>query len=183
MISVGRLRLAGLLAVGAALILWQALRSGDTASSAYRRPAGAIVGYARVIDGDTLDIAGRRIRLHGVDAPESSQQCEADGTFYRCGTQAALALADLLRGQMVECQPVDRDRYQRIVARCRIADGGTRINAWLVRQGYAVAYRQYSYDYMPDEIVARVARRGLWAGTFQMPWDYRAGMRTGRASF
>lgn len=138
--------------------------------------AREVVGMASVVDGDTLDIHGHRVRLHGVDAPESGQACQRDGRSYRCGQQAALALADLIGRRTVRCEEKDRDRYGRIVAVCAI--GGENVNAWLVRQGHAVVYRQYSQDFVTQEAQARAERAGIWAGTFDMPWDYRRGRRT-----
>jgi endonuclease YncB( thermonuclease family) len=138
--------------------------------------AQTITGRASVIDGDTLEIRGTRIRFHGVDAPESAQACHgADTKAYRCGQQAALALSDKIGSANVTCQQKDTDRYQRIVAQC--SANGIDLNGWLVEQGYALAYRQYSSDYVPKEDAARKAKRGLWAGSFTQPWDWRRGER------
>lgn len=138
--------------------------------------AQSIIGRASVIDGDTLEIRGTRIRFHGVDAPESAQSCQgSDGREYRCGPQAALALADKIGSSTVTCQQRDVDRYQRIVAQC--SAGGVDLNGWLVQQGYALAYRQYGTDYVGQEDEARKAKRGLWAGSFTPPWDWRRGVR------
>jgi endonuclease YncB( thermonuclease family) len=142
-----------------------------------QRSAGAIAGYASVIDGETLDLSGIRIRLHGIDAPESTQTCTTAAKVYRCGDRATQAMVDLVRGQTVRCDPMGMDRYGRTIAGCKIENTGQDIEAWMVRQGHAVAYTRYSYEYVPDELVARVARRGLWAGTFEWPWDYRREMR------
>lgn len=131
-----------------------------------------IVGQASVIDGDTIEIHGQRIRLHGIDAPESRQTCsEATGKPYRCGQKAALALSDKIARRLVSCEPRDMDRYKRVVAVCQVA--GTDLNAWLVSQGLAVAYRQYSHDYVAQEDTARRAKRGVWAGVFVMPAEWR----------
>ena len=100
-----------------------------------------IVGVASVIDGDTLEIHGQRIRLHGIDAPESRQFCEKDGKQYRCGQQAALALSDKICRATIRCEQRDIDRYKRSVAVCRL--GNVDINASMVREGWAIAYLQY----------------------------------------
>ncbi len=132
-----------------------------------------IVGVASVIDGDTIDIHGQRIRFFGIDAPESGQSCEdARGEAYRCGQKAALALDELLSGRTVRCERRDVDRFGRVVAICRV--GSADANAFMVERGLAVAYRHYSMDYVANEERAHAAKRGLWAGDFEMPWDYRA---------
>jgi endonuclease YncB( thermonuclease family) len=130
-------------------------------------------GPARVIDGDTIEIANTRIRLYGIDAPEAAQTCSINNRSYRCGENATRALAGLVQGHEVRCDPTGFDRYRRTIARCEIADSSVSINSWLVRQGLAVAYRRYSHAYVSDEYIARAAHRGLWAGTFEMPWDFR----------
>lgn len=131
-----------------------------------------IVGIASVIDGDTIEIHGKRIRLHGIDAPESSQTClDGAGQKWRCGQQAALALQDFLGHRTVTCEERDVDRYGRVVGRCLLGD--VDINGWLVTQGLALAYRRYSRDYIAAETAARSAGRGMWAGTFEPPWEWR----------
>ncbi len=79
-----------------------------------------ITGKARVIDGDTIEVAGQRIRLHGIDAPESRQLCRRDGERWQCGKDATSALKAFLGGRPVSCDELDRDRYRRIVARCAV---------------------------------------------------------------
>lgn len=131
-----------------------------------------IAGQATVIDGDTLEIHGQRIRLHGVDAPESRQSCEdAAGRSYACGRAAAFALADWIGRAVVSCDPRDRDRYKRVVAVCSVR--GEDMGAWLVRSGHALAFRRYSLDYVAAEEQARVAGSGIWQGRFVAPWEWR----------
>jgi endonuclease YncB( thermonuclease family) len=132
-----------------------------------------IDGNAIVIDGDTIEIHGKRIRLDPIDAPESRQTClDATETPYRCGQKSAFALADMIGRGVVSCQPKGRDRYKRIIAVC--FRGDTNLNAWMVSQGWAVAFRKYGNDYISQEDEARLARRGMWAGSFDMPWDWRS---------
>jgi endonuclease YncB( thermonuclease family) len=133
-------------------------------------------GQASVIDGDTIEIAVTRFRLHGIDAPESGQMCQdARGRDYRCGQKSAFALADWIGRTTVSCKPRDTDRYGRVVAVCRVR--GKDMNQWMVQQGWAVAYRDYSQDYVPDELTARRVRAGIWSGTFVLPSDWRRGQR------
>lgn len=141
-------------------------------TAAHAQVPPTITGIPTVTDGDTLQIRGTKIRLHGVDAPESSQQCRRDGALYGCGREAAFALADLVRGKNVTCIRKDVDRYGRMVAVCTV--GSTEVNRWLVAQGHALPYLAYGGRvYQDAERQARAARKGLHAGTFQAPWDYR----------
>ena len=134
-----------------------------------------IVGTATVIDGDTVEIRGRRIRLIGVDAPESSQTCTDRGKPWRCGQQAALALDAKIAARTVACTAEGSDRYARTLATCRVGDEN--LNAWLVREGWALAYRRYSDRYVNEEAEAKSAHRNIWRSDFTMPWDYRAARR------
>ena len=134
--------------------------------------ADTITGTASVIDGDTIEIHGQRIRLHAIDAIESRQRCYLpDGRAWNCGKEAAIALADRIGRVPVACEIRDVDRYGRWVGVCR--QGREDLNAWLVRTGWAVAYRRYGFDYVAEEKVARGQRAGIWASTFEMPWDWR----------
>lgn len=144
-------------------------------------PAAAetIAGTASVIDGDTLEVRGKRIRLHGIDAPESAQLCQdASGKEWRCGQQAANALSERIARRPVTCEVKDTDRYGRSVAAC--SAGGENLNAWMAANGWAMAYRQYSKDYVDAEAAARASRAGIWAGTFQPPWEWRKDKRDGK---
>jgi endonuclease YncB( thermonuclease family) len=147
-----------------------------SASAGWALDRQPLVGTASVIDGDTLEIHGQRIRLRGIDAPESRQLCnDAAGKPYRCGQRAALALSDKIGRGTVSCEPRDKDRYGRIVAVCRI--GSIDLNSWLVAQGLAIAYRRYSRDYTSQEAAARNAKRGVWAGSFIEPAAWRKAQR------
>lgn len=139
---------------------------------------GQIVGVASVIDGDTIEIRGQRIRLHGIDAPESGQTCiRRSGQSWPCGQQAALALADKVGRATISCEGQGTDRYQRVIAVC--SKGTEDLNRWMVAQGLAVAYRRFSHDYVDAEEGAHRAGRGMWSGTFEMPWDWRGGRPRG----
>lgn len=131
-----------------------------------------VTGIPTVTDGDTLVIRGVKVRLHGVDAPESSQTCTRAGRAYGCGREAAFALADLVANKTVTCVRRDTDRYGRMVGVCRV--GETEINRAMVTQGWALPYLQYGGQvYVSAAQAAQAARRGLWSGAFQNPWEYR----------
>ena len=135
-----------------------------------------LVGSTRVIDGDTLELQGHCIHLHGLDAQESEQQCrDGQGQAYRCGQAATQALEQWVGNDEVQCVAHTKDRYERLIAICTV--GHTHLNAQLVRQGLAVAYRRYSQDDVPHENHARAEQHGLWAGTFAIPWDWQRGQR------
>lgn len=139
-----------------------------------------VSGRARVIDGDTIEVSSARIRLFGIDAPESAQRCLAGSRRWPCGEQATRALAGRIDGRTVACEERDRDRYGRVVAVCR--SGGQDVNAWLVHEGWAMAYRRYSTAYVGEEAAAKAARRGVWRGELVPPWDWRRGDRLKSAS-
>lgn len=137
-----------------------------------------IVGRAKIIDGDTIQIAHQRIRLFGIDAPETKQSCVAAGKKWSCGRNATFGLSAIIERQWVYCRQKDKDRYGRVVAVCNLAGAdGPDVNAAMVRQGWALAYRRYSKDYVADEDIARKAKAGLWVGQFVAPWDWRRGKR------
>ena len=137
-------------------------------------PASAedIIGRASVIDGDTIEIHGTRIRLFAIDAVESSQSCTTfTGQRWPCGRNSALALADLIGSRPVACEPLDRDRYGRIVARCFSADQD--IAAWSVANGWAQAWARYSTEYLHLQAQAESLGLGIWSGTFEDPQSAR----------
>ena len=141
--------------------------------------AATLIDDARVVDGDTLAFEGLgvTVRLHGIDAPESRQACEsAEGDRYECGMAATRALEEKIAGKPVRCEGDKRDRYGRLLATCFTSNGAD-LNGWLVEQGHALAYRHYSEQYVLQEEMAREGKRGLWAGCFVKPWDWRRGER------
>ena len=139
---------------------------------------GVVSGHARVVDGDTLEVGSTRvrIRLHGIDAPESEQRCRTGGQSWDCGREAARALDRHIGLDPVACEERDVDRYGRVVAVCRL-DGHQDVNAWMVAEGWALAYRRYAMDYVDEEAGARAAKRGVWRGELVAPWDWRRGVR------
>jgi endonuclease YncB( thermonuclease family) len=128
-----------------------------------------IAGYAIVIDGDTIDVAGVRVRLEGIDAPETDQRCrDKEGRDYLCGVSATNGLKALIGGDPVSCRRSGKDTYGRTLAVCS-GPNGKELNSELVRLGLAVAFRRYSDRYAAVEDAARSARDGLWAGSFEHP--------------
>lgn len=134
-----------------------------------------LVGSARVIDGDTLAIKGKRVRLHGIDAPESDQTCLDGGQRWPCGRRSTQALYDQVAGDSVRCVGDQEDRYERLIAVCYA--NSTNLNAWMVEQGWAVAYRRYSTEFVDEEQRAESAGAGVWRGRFVKPWEWRRGER------
>ncbi len=137
--------------------------------------SSTIVGLPTIIDGDTLDVKGNRIRLNGIDAPESSQTCKMSGETYRCGLQAKAFLRKLIGLGEVNCNPLNKDRYGRTVATCLIDERD--IGMTMVANGWALAYREYDLVYVAQENEASNAGLGMWAGAFVEPWLWRKGQR------
>lgn len=136
-------------------------------------PSPPLHGQARVVDGDTLTVAATRVRLAGVDAPETDQVClDAQARPWTCGIAARDALAALVGRGDVDCEPSGTDAYGRTLAACRSSEGRD-LQAELVRRGFALSFQRYSHRYDGDEAEARRQRQGLWAGAFVAPWDWR----------
>lgn len=131
-----------------------------------------LAGVASVIDGDTLEIHGERVRLFGVDAFESGQWCGEGQWHAPCGQRAAQALADFIGRSTVVCKPQGARSYDRIVARCYL-NGRDDLASYMVQQGHALAWTLYSMDYLGDMQEAKSRRRGAWVSTFVEPWTYR----------
>jgi endonuclease YncB( thermonuclease family) len=148
------------------------------ASSAVALPT-ELTGQASILDGDTLEIHGTRVRLWGIDAPESTQLCRrADSNLYRCGAKAASDLDAFIARRPVNCEPVSHDQYGRTVAKCFVSR--IDLGEWLVRNGLALDWPQYSRgQYGTAQHAADHAGRGIWAGSYVAPWLYRACIRLG----
>ena len=134
---------------------------------------GVVSGPAHVIDGDTIDISGTRIRLEGIDAPEAGQTCQtAQGETWSCGTAATREMVHMTRDQTVDCHSRGLDKYGRLLAICFV--GALDINAEMVKRGYAWAFVRYSRQYVAEEAAARALHAGIWQGPAMPAWDYRA---------
>jgi endonuclease YncB( thermonuclease family) len=133
--------------------------------------AAGITGVASVIDGDTIEIHGRRIRLDRIDAPESGQTCFRNGTPERCGQIAANVLVAIIGGSVIECRSNGSDRYGRMLGVCYRGD--LDINREMVKGGHAVAYTRYSWRYYPEELRARASGLGIWGTEFTDPETWR----------
>lgn len=160
---------AGLLALAGFLLLVPRTAAADVTPK-------SVSGVASVVDADTLDIHGERIRLASIDAPESGQRClSAAGKLERCGSIAANALDQWINRNPVTCAVEGKDRYGRLLAECSVR--GDSVQGWLVSNGHALAYRTYSKAYISTETQAKRAKAGMWAGRFVSPWDWRKGAR------
>ena len=134
--------------------------------------ATEISGIPSISDGDTIKIFNKRIRLHGIDTPEKKQICIKNSKEYNCGKEATTALIKKINGKKVVCKVQDKlDRYKRYIGVCFA--GKINLNKWMVRNGYAVAYRRYSIDYIEDENYAKRNKLGLWSGSFINPEKWR----------
>ena len=129
-------------------------------------------GPVVVADGDSLRMGGRKVRLHGIDAPELDQSCRlANDKSYRCGREARNFLKQLISRREVKCTLIDIDRYDRDVAVCRAGD--TELNSAMVSNGWALAYRHHSGNYIKVEKSARQKQKGIWRGKFENPQEWR----------
>lgn len=133
--------------------------------------AQTLSGPAIVTDGDSLTVAGRKVRLLGIDAPELDQTCNSNGQTWQCGQVAKEQLGSLVTAQTVTCHGQGIDQYGRVLAVCTA--GHNELNQAMVEEGWALAYRQYSETYVPAELRARAENRGIWASQFVKPSEYR----------
>ena len=151
------------------IVFFNSLALGDTIS-----------GKAIVIDGDTIKINSKKVRLFGIDAPEKKQKCKklflsiyilSFDKSYDCGILSTNKLKNKIKDNIIICKSKGKDRYKRIIAEC--FKDKTNLNSWLVRNGYAVAYLKYSKKYLTAQNLAKKENRGIWQGKFEMPWDWR----------
>tara|TARA_A100001015_G_scaffold122059_1_gene135303 strand:- start:513 stop:1016 length:504 start_codon:yes stop_codon:yes gene_type:complete len=142
-----------------------------------------IYGTPKIIDGDTVHINNKKIRLEGIDAPEIKQQCKKPylkisaiigfqlNKNYSCGVIAKIKLIDKIDNSKIKCISSSKDRYKRLLATCY--KDKINLNKWMVRNGYAVAYKRYSKEYMRDEAYAKENQIGVWEGSFITPEKWR----------
>ncbi len=142
--------------------------------------ASEIVGFPKVVDGDTIYIENYKIRLEGIDAPEMRQKCKKPflrimffnfQKNYYCGQISKKQLNQKIGNKVVKCILLGKDRYKRYLAKC--FKGTINLNRWMVRNGFAIAYRKYSKLYILDENLAKEEKLGLWRGTFLKPEKWR----------
>tara|TARA_B110000238_G_scaffold69533_1_gene76191 strand:- start:161 stop:640 length:480 start_codon:yes stop_codon:yes gene_type:complete len=125
----------------------------------------------KVVDGDTIHLNGEKIRFTGIDTPELKQTCLKEGIQNPCGVTAKQILIGKIGNNNVKCISEGKDQYKRILAECFVNNES--LSSYLVRNGYAFAYRKYSKNFIPDEDYARINKLGMWSMEFDYPWDYR----------
>ena len=125
----------------------------------------------KIVDGDTINLNGKKIRFTGIDTPELKQTCIKEGVIDPCGLTAKKILIDKIADKKVECISEGKDQYKRTLAECFV--DGESLSSYLVRSGYAFAYRKYSKKFIPDEDYARTKKIGMWSMKFEYPWNYR----------
>ena len=142
-----------------------------------------IYGIPKIIDGDTVHINNKKIRFEGIDAPEIKQQCKKNflqisifigfqfSKNYSCGVTSRTKLINKIDNSKIKCITSSQDRYKRYLATCY--KNKINLNKWMVRNGYAVAYKKYSKEYIRDEEFAKENKRGMWDGSFTMPEKWR----------
>jgi endonuclease YncB( thermonuclease family) len=130
-----------------------------------------IAGNAKVIDGDTIHIGSNKIRLHGIDAPEINQTCEKNNVSWSCGKESAKVLINFINNKKVICDVKDTDKYKRYISVCFV--NNVDMNKFMVKNGWAIAYRYYSKDYIESEEKAKKDNVGIWQSSFQEPYLFR----------
>ena len=125
----------------------------------------------KIVDGDTIILNGEKIRFSGIDTPELKQTCMLGDEEVGCGMTAKMLLVKKIGNNTPKCISEGKDAYKRTLAECFV--NGESLSKFLVRSGYAFAYRKYSTKFIKDEEFAKVNKLGIWAMTFQYPWDFR----------
>ena len=127
----------------------------------------------KIVDGDTIVLNGEKIRFEGIDTPELKQTCLKDNEEVKCGMLAKTLLIKKIGNNMPTCIGKKKDFYKRTLAECFV--NGESLSKFLVRKGYAFAYRKYSKKFIKDEDFAKINKLGMWSMTFQYPWNFRKG--------
>ena len=125
----------------------------------------------KIIDGDTIHLDGKKIRFSGIDTPEIRQTCTKNNEIVKCGIQARELLVKIISNNNIKCIEEGIDQYKRILAECFVND--LSLSSYLVKNGYAFAYRKYSQKFVIDEDFARLNKLGMWSMNFEYPWDWR----------
>ena len=125
----------------------------------------------KIIDGDTIHLNGKKIRFSGIDTPEIRQTCTKNNEIVKCGIQARELLVKIISNNNIKCIEEGIDQYKRILAECFVND--LSLSSYLVKNGYAFAYRKYSQKFVIDEDFARLNKLGMWSMNFEYPWDWR----------
>ena len=141
-----------------------------------------IYGKPKIIDGDTVHINNKKIRLHAIDAPEINQTCSKDKFIWNCGIESKNFLKKIIDEDKIICKPTGMDKYKRYIGICykweknflwRKSNDVINLNREMVLKGWAIAYRYYSLDYIKEEEIAKNNRVGIWIGKFEEPYLFR----------
>lgn len=134
---------------------------------------GAVIGYPRIIEADLIELNGTKLRLWGVDAPESEQWCTKNGRQWRCGVEAQKALREHVAGNLIACYDKGLGEDDELVlGQCFL--GHLDLNGWLARNGWAMAYRRATSMYSSRESMAKFQRLNIWHdGGIEAPWEWR----------
>ena len=132
----------------------------------------SLANNLKIVDGDTIVLNGEKIRFSGIDTPELKQTCLHNNEIVDCGMSAKILLIKKIGNKTPECISEGKDVYNRTLAECFI--NGKSLSKFLVRSGYAFAYRKYSKKFIDDEDFAKVNKNGMWAMKFKYPWDFRS---------
>ena len=125
----------------------------------------------KIIDGDTIHLNGEKIRFSGIDTPEIKQTCKKNNEVIECGVQAKEFLVKIIENNEINCIREGKDQYNRTLAECFV--NNLSLSSYLVKNGYAFAYRKYSNKFIADEDFAKSNNLGMWSMSFEYPWDWR----------
>ena len=140
-------------------------------SSIYFLTNNLFASHVTVVDGDTIKLGDVKIRFSGIDAPEINQTCVASEGKVACGKISRDILITKVTNNKISCTDEGKDFYGRVLGECFV--NGESLSRYLVREGFAFAYRKYSDKFISDEEYAKSNRLGMWSMKFQYPWDYR----------